>query len=70
MVLMMVIMPILLPYTVMRLQADSLYQREPMEDYLYKDVFGDTMISEALTELCVVAYSLTNQEARLYSKYM
>ena len=30
-----------------------------MEDYLYKEVFGNTMISEALTELCIVAYSLT-----------
>ena len=41
-----------------------------MEEYLWKDVYGDLMITDALTELTVVSYSMTNQEARLYSKYM
>jgi len=64
------IFPMILPYMVVRLQADSLYQREPMEKYLLDEVFGKTMITEALTELCIVSYSLSRQEARLYSKFM
>lgn len=28
------------------------------------------MINEALVEICVVAYSVTRQEARMYSKYL
>jgi patatin-like phospholipase/acyl hydrolase len=28
------------------------------------------MINEALVELCIVSYSVTRQEARMYSKYL
>jgi len=41
-----------------------------MENYLYKDVYQDVPISASLAEICVVAYSVTKQEARIYSKYM
>lgn len=41
-----------------------------MENYLYDDVYQGTMISEALAEICVVSYSVTKQESRIYSKYM
>lgn len=41
-----------------------------MEEFLWSEVYGDLMIKDALTELTVVSYSMENQEARLYSKYM
>jgi patatin-like phospholipase/acyl hydrolase len=47
-----------------------MYNRNPMEDFLWEEVYGDLMITDALTELTVVSYSMEAQEARMYSKYM
>jgi hypothetical protein len=60
----------LFPYLLGNLYNQSMYNRSPMEEYLWTNVYGDLMIKDALTELTVVSYSMDNQEARLYSKYM
>lgn len=60
----------IIPFVLLSITSDSMYNRNPMDEYLWADVYGDLMISDALTELTVVSYSMTNQEARLYSKYM
>ena len=55
-----VLFPGICPGLILKLSSDSLYKREPMEEYLLNEVFQDVKIVDALTELCIVAYSVTN----------
>lgn len=34
-----IVLCFVVPYAIVRLMSQSLYQRGPMEDYLYKDVY-------------------------------
>ena len=40
-----------------------------MEWYLEHEVYKDMRITDALTETCIVSFSITEQEPRLYSKF-
>ena len=59
-----------IPFMLGKLYNASMYNRNPMEEFLWREVYGDLMIKDALTELTIVSYSMEAQEARLYSKYM
>lgn len=47
-----------IPLGLGHLYTTSMYNRNPMEDYLWEEVYGDLMITDALTELTVVSYSM------------
>ena len=48
------------PYALAQVYNASMYNRDPMEFYLWENVYGDLMIKDALTELTIVSYSMTN----------
>jgi hypothetical protein len=47
-----------IPLGLGHLYTQSMYNRNPMEDYLWENVYGDLMITDALTELTIVSYSM------------